>query len=59
MRAEYKREDFAKLERGKFFNEVAKGRAVALIAPGKKGRGSTNLKEPANEQQTSLGHQRP
>ena len=33
MRAEYKRSDFGKLERGKFFKEVAKGTSVALIDP--------------------------
>ena len=33
MRAEYKRADFAKLERGKFFKEVAKGTSVVLIDP--------------------------
>ena len=33
MRAEYKRSDFAKLERGKFFKEVSKGTSVALIEP--------------------------
>ena len=33
IRAEYKRSDFAKLERGKFFKEVAKGTSVALIEP--------------------------
>ena len=33
MRAEYKRSDFEKLERGKFFKEVAKGTSVALIDP--------------------------
>jgi len=33
MRAEYKRSDFAKLERGKFFQEAAKGTSVALIDP--------------------------
>jgi hypothetical protein len=33
MRAEYKRTDFLKLERGKFFKEVAKGTSVALIDP--------------------------
>ena len=33
MRAEHKRADFAKLERGKFFKEVAKGTSVALIDP--------------------------
>jgi hypothetical protein len=33
MRAEYKRSDFAKLERGKFHAEAAKGTAVALLDP--------------------------
>ncbi len=33
MRSEYKRSDFAKLERGKFYSEVAKGTAVALLQP--------------------------
>lgn len=33
MRDEYKRSDFAKLERGKFFNEVAKGTSVVLLDP--------------------------
>jgi hypothetical protein len=33
IRAEYKRSDFVKLERGKFFKEVAKGTSVALIDP--------------------------
>lgn len=33
IRAEYKRSDFTKLERGKFFKEVAKGTSVALIDP--------------------------
>lgn len=33
MRAEYKRSDFAKLERGKFYKEVAKGTSVALLDP--------------------------
>jgi len=33
MRPEYKRADFAKLERGKFFKEAAKGTSVALIDP--------------------------
>ena len=33
MRAEYKRSDFGKLERGKFFNEVAKGTSVVLLDP--------------------------
>ena len=33
MRAEYKRSDFPKLERGKFFAEVAKGTSVAILSP--------------------------
>jgi len=33
MRAEYKRSDFAKLERGRFFKEASKGTSVALIEP--------------------------
>ena len=33
MRVEYRRSDFGKLERGKFFKEVAKGTSVALIDP--------------------------
>ena len=33
MRAEYKRSDFSKLERGKFFKEASKGTSVALIEP--------------------------
>ena len=33
MRAGYQRSDFGKLERGKFFKEVAKGTSVALIDP--------------------------
>jgi len=33
MRAEYKRSDFAKLERGKFSAEVARGTSVALLEP--------------------------
>jgi hypothetical protein len=33
MRAEYKRSDFVKLERGKFFKETSKGTSVALIEP--------------------------
>lgn len=33
MRPEYKRSDFAKLERGKFFTEVAKGSSVAILNP--------------------------
>ena len=33
MRREYKRSDFPKLERGKFYTDVAKGTAVALLDP--------------------------
>lgn len=33
MRAEYKRSDFTKLERGKFYTEVVKGTSVALLDP--------------------------
>ena len=33
MRAEYKRSDFPKLERGKFYAEVVKGTSVALLDP--------------------------
>ena len=33
MRSEYKRSDFAKLERGKFYGEVAAGTSVALLEP--------------------------
>ena len=33
MRAEYKRSDFVKLERGKFYKEVAKGTSVVLLDP--------------------------
>jgi hypothetical protein len=33
MRKSYKRSDFAKLERGKFYAEVAKGTSVALLDP--------------------------
>jgi hypothetical protein len=33
MRPEYQRSDFAQLERGKFYAEVAKGTAVALLEP--------------------------
>src|SRR3990172_4116854 len=33
MRGEYKRSDFRKLERGKFFKEVAKGTSVVLLDP--------------------------
>ena len=33
MRVEYKRSDFANLERGKFFKEASKGTSVALIEP--------------------------
>jgi hypothetical protein len=33
MRREYKRSDFAKLERGRFYAEVAKGTSVVLLEP--------------------------
>ncbi len=33
MRTEYKRADFASLERGKFFKAAVKGTAVALLDP--------------------------
>ena len=33
MRPEYKRSDFGKLERGKYFREVAKGTSVVLLEP--------------------------
>lgn len=33
MRTEYKRSDFGKLERGKFYKEVAKGTSVVLLDP--------------------------
>ncbi len=33
MREEYKRSDFSKLERGKFFKEAAKGTSVVLLEP--------------------------
>lgn len=33
MRSEYKRSDFAKLERGKFYGEVAAGTSVVLLEP--------------------------
>ena len=33
MRAKYKRSDFATLERGEFFREVAKGISVAVLDP--------------------------
>ena len=33
MRAQYKRSDFPKLERGKFFKAASKGTSVALIEP--------------------------
>lgn len=33
MRAKYKRSDFTKLERGKFYKEVAKGTSVILLDP--------------------------
>ncbi len=33
MRSEYKRSDFAKLERGKFYADVAKGTTVVVLSP--------------------------
>lgn len=33
MRRNYKRSDFSRLERGKFYAEVAKGTSVALLEP--------------------------
>lgn len=33
MRSEYKRSDFAKLERGKFHSTIAAGTSVALLEP--------------------------
>ena len=33
MRSEYKRSDFARLERGKFYAEVSKGSSVVLLSP--------------------------
>lgn len=33
MRAEYKRSDFGKLERGKSFKQVAQGTSVVLLDP--------------------------
>ena len=33
MRAAYKRSDFRNLERGKFYQEVAKGASVVLLDP--------------------------
>jgi hypothetical protein len=33
MRAEYKRSDFAKMQRGQFHKEAAKGTAVVLLEP--------------------------
>jgi hypothetical protein len=33
MRSEYKRSDFTKLERGKFYAEAAKGTTVVLLSP--------------------------
>lgn len=33
MRAEYKRSDFAELERGEFYAEAAEGTSVALLDP--------------------------
>lgn len=32
MRSEYKRSDFARLERGKFYSEVSKGTTVVLLS---------------------------
>jgi len=32
MRSEYKRSDFAQLERGKFYAEIAKGTTVVLLS---------------------------
>jgi hypothetical protein len=33
MRSRYKRSDFARLKRGKFYAEAAKGTSVALLEP--------------------------
>ncbi len=33
MRSEYKRSDFTKLERGKFYAEATKGTTVVLLSP--------------------------
>ena len=33
MRSEYKRSDFSKLERGKFYAEAAAGTSVVLLEP--------------------------
>ncbi|HBL26348.1 MAG TPA: hypothetical protein DD490_05885 [Acidobacteria bacterium] len=33
MRADYKRSDFSRLERGKFYAVVAEGTSVALLEP--------------------------
>ena len=33
MRSEYRRSDFATLQRGKFYAEVAKGTTVVLLSP--------------------------
>jgi hypothetical protein len=33
MRSEYKRSDFARLERGKFYAEVAKGTTIVVLSP--------------------------
>ena len=33
MRAQYKRSDFSTLERGKFYQEAAKGTSVVLLEP--------------------------
>ena len=50
MRAEYKRSDFTKLERGKFYKEVAKGTSVVLLDPAIASSRSTNpyANEPCN-----------
>ena len=33
MREQYKRSDFSKLERGKFYKEAAKGTSIVLLDP--------------------------
>ncbi|MDO8436610.1 MAG: hypothetical protein Q7S69_00380 [Nitrosomonadaceae bacterium] len=50
MRAEYNRSDFTKLERGKFYKEVAKGTSVVLLDPAIASYRSTNpyANEPCN-----------
>ena len=50
MRAEYKHSDFTKLERGKFYTEVAKGTSVVLLDPAIASSRSTNpyANEPCN-----------